>query len=201
VDRPADAPTRVTLLERLCRSGAADQGAWSEFVEHYGPQIYQWCLRWRLQEADAEDVTQKVLLNLARHMHNFTYDPGRSFRAWLKTVTHHAWQDFIANRERSDRGSGDSAVMAWLANVECREDLTQRLEESYDRELLDKAALRVRLRVRPHIWEAFRLTALENVAPAEVGRRLSMKVAAVYVARSRVQKMLKDELQQLEQGE
>src|SRR5262245_30445388 len=72
--------TSTTLLRRL-QHEPADQEAWAEFVRRYGPQVYRWCRRWRLQEADAEDVTQAVLVRLSARMRTFSYDPVRSFRA------------------------------------------------------------------------------------------------------------------------
>jgi len=35
---------------------AVDPEAWAEFVRRYGPMVYRWCLRWGLQEADAQDM-------------------------------------------------------------------------------------------------------------------------------------------------
>ena len=57
---------------------------------------------------------------------------------------------------------------------------------------------RVRLRVQPHTWEAFRMVALDGMSGAAVGERLGMKVATVYVARSKVQKMLQEEVRRLQ---
>ena len=141
---PHESQTRMTLLSRLARSGQADQAAWAEFVDHYGRKVYQWCARWGLQEADAEDVTQTVLLKLAARMKDFAYDPSKSFRAWLKTVAHHAWRDFVDARRR---------------------------------------------------------TAVEGVPAAEVARRLDMKVARVYAARSHIQQRLQEECRRLEEGQ
>jgi RNA polymerase sigma-70 factor (ECF subfamily) len=81
--------TRATLLARL-RRDPTDQAAWGEFVEHYGRHIYRWCRQWQLQDADAEDVTQDILLKLAQKLRDFEYDASRRFRGWLKTVAHHA---------------------------------------------------------------------------------------------------------------
>jgi RNA polymerase sigma-70 factor (ECF subfamily) len=192
-----DSGTRVTLLGRL-RRDPADQAVWEEFVEHYGPRIYGWCRRWNLQEADAQDVTQNVLLRLAEKLRDFSYDPSRSFRAWLKTLTHHAWSDFVESRRRPGLGSGDSGVEKLLHSVEAREDLVKQLEAEFDREILAEAMLRVRLRVAPQTWEAFRLTALEGLSGAEAGQRIPMQVAQVFVAKRRVQKMLQEEVARLE---
>ena len=77
-------PTSTTLLRRL--RDPADKDAWGAFAENYGRHIYAWCRRWHLQEADAEDVTQGLLVKIPTKMRSFHYDPKvGSFRAWLKT--------------------------------------------------------------------------------------------------------------------
>lgn len=197
MEQAYDSGTRVSLLGRL-RRDPHDAKAWGEFVDQYGGRIYGWCRKWGLQEADAQDVTQNVLLRLAEKMKTFSYDPARSFRAWLRTLTHHAWSDFLESRGKSAQGSGDSNVRRLLDTVEARDDLVKHLEEEFDRELLEEAMGRVRLRVAPQTWEAFRLTALEGLSGAEAAERIPMQVAQVFVARRRVQKMLREEVARLE---
>ena len=160
----------------------------------YGRKVYAWCLAWGLQDADARDVTQNVFVNLAVRMRDFRYDPNRSFRGWLKTLTRHAWHDFRRFRGRHCRGTGDSGVMDRLANVAARDDFARRLEEAFDHELLRDAIARVRLRIEPHTWEAFRLLAQENWSGADAARHLRMKVSTVFSARSKVTRMLREEI-------
>jgi RNA polymerase sigma-70 factor (ECF subfamily) len=83
--------------------------------------------------------------------------------------------------------------------MDAREDLAGRLEQEYDRELLDLAMVRVSQRVADHTWEAFRLLAVECLSGAEVAQRLGIKVATAYVARSKVQRMIQDELLALDE--
>jgi RNA polymerase sigma-70 factor (ECF subfamily) len=196
-DDSSSPSTSPTLLERI-RSAPTNQAAWSEFVDRYGRKIYGWCRQWGLQESDAEDVTQDVLLRLASKMRGFAYDPSGSFRGWLRTLTHHAWSDFLSNRERPGRGGDDRHVTQALEQIEARDDLTRRLDEEFTRALFEEASARVRLRVQQHTWEAFRLTAVEGKSGAEVAALLGMQVATVFVARSKVQKMLQDEVRKLE---
>src|SRR5262249_35484265 len=118
--------TSETLLGRL-RESPGDQAAWDRFVERYGPKIYGWCRQWRLQEADAEDVTQNVLLCLTRKLRSFAYDPSRSFRGWLRTLTEHACSDFFAERGRRDRGSGDTAAVGGRKSAPGRAGLMAQL--------------------------------------------------------------------------
>jgi RNA polymerase sigma-70 factor (ECF subfamily) len=184
------------LLSRL-RDEPSSEAAWDEFIEHYGRHIYRWCRQWRLQDADAEDVTQEILLKLARKLRDFNYNPRRSFRGWLKTVAHHAWRDFVDGRDLA-RPAADESVWDRLLSAEAREDLIHNLEEAFDYELLEAAKVQVRLRVAPHTWEAFRLVAIDGLPVADVAARVRMQVAMVYVAKSKVQKMLQEEITKLE---
>jgi RNA polymerase sigma-70 factor (ECF subfamily) len=52
--------------------------------------------------------------------------------------------------------------------------------------------------VAPQTWEAFRLTALEGLSGADAAEKIPMQVAQVFVARRRVQKMLREEVARLE---
>jgi DNA-directed RNA polymerase specialized sigma24 family protein len=105
----------------------------------------------------------------------------------------------VSRRDPGAGGSGDSGVLELLDTVEAREDLESMLAEAFDRELLDEAMARVRLRVEPRTWEAFRLTTLEGLSGAQAAGRAGMEIAAVYKAKSKVQKMLKDETLKIQQ--
>jgi RNA polymerase sigma factor (sigma-70 family) len=197
--------TRVTLLGRLSQD-PSDHAGWDEFVDRYGRHIYRWCRQWKLQDADAEDVTQNILVKLTEKLRAFAYDPSRSFRGWLKTVAHHTWRDFEDGRRRAHRAhrahraGSDRQVQELMLTLEARDDLLQKLDEAFDLELLEAAKVRVRLRVALHTWEAFQLMALEGLPVAEVAARVHLQVAMVYVAKSKVQKMLQEEIGKLELG-
>jgi RNA polymerase sigma-70 factor (ECF subfamily) len=143
-------------------------------------------------------VTQEVFLKLSVRLRDFHYDPSRSFRAWLKTLTHHAWQDYVARERRPGRGTSSDSAFDQLELVPAQDDLARRIEEAADEELFNEAAARVRLRVEPRTWNAFELLAREGQSGAEVATLLGMKVATVFVARSKVQRMLREEVKRLE---
>jgi RNA polymerase sigma factor (sigma-70 family) len=191
------ARTSPSLLGRLQRENT-DELAWSEFVRRYSAQILKWCRKWKLQEADAQDVTQTVLVKLAKQMRTFSYDPSRSFRAYLKTLTNYALCDFLKTCKRPGVACGGSVALDVLQTVEARDDLVQQLNSSFDQELLGEALERVRSRVEPHTWEAFYLTAFAGMSGAAVAEKLALKVATVFKARSKVQQMLQAEIRKLE---
>jgi RNA polymerase sigma-70 factor (ECF subfamily) len=190
--------TSPTLLARL-RQVPGDPVAWTAFVDRYGGKIYSWCRRWGLQEADARDVTQNVMLELTRQMRKFEYDARGSFRGWLKTVAYRAWWDYLSSRRRLP-SDGQDSVLKELVDTAASNDLIRRLEEESEREILELAMGQVQLRVQPHIWKAFVLTAIEGLSGAEVALQLGMQVGSVWVARSKVQKFLREEVRRLDPG-
>lgn len=189
--------TSPTLLGRL-RDPAVNKEAWAEFVGRYGPLVYRWCMFQRLQEADAQDVTQTVLTKLVVRLREFEYDPSRSFRAYLKTVARRTWQDLIDDRYKPGAGAGGSSVLEQINGIAAEDCLAQQLEEEYDRELFDRASEHVRERVEPHTWEAFRLTAIGGLSGADTAKQLGLAVYVVFKARSKVQEMLRLEVAKLD---
>jgi RNA polymerase sigma-70 factor (ECF subfamily) len=192
----ANSRTSPTLLGKL-RQSPTDQAAWEQFVQVYGPKITDWCRRWGLQDADTQDVTQMVFLRLAARMREFQYDAARSFRAWLMTISRHAWNDLVTSRTHRV-GSSNREAIAQLESIPARDDLAQRIEAAYDLELLQNAFARIRLRVQPQTWEAYRLTTLDGCSGAEAAARLNMNLTSVFKAKSNVQKLIQDELRYLE---
>lgn len=191
--------TSSTLLLRL--RDLNDEEAWEEFLTRYTPRIFAWCRRYNLQESDASDVTQEVLRKLLRAMRSFQYDSSRgSFRGWLKTVTNNAIRDFVSTLKNPARGSGDTLVHSNLAAIQDPDALAalaKTIEAESEQELLCEAESRVRLRVQPHTWQAYELTARQQVKAADAANQIGMPVSEVYVARSRVIKMLRQEVEKL----
>jgi len=196
----SDSATSNTLLLRLQQT-PSDQAAWAEFVARYGARIERWCREWGLQTADCQDVAQTVLIKLVKAMQTFRYDPSQRFRGWLKTIAHHAWQDLERSRRRlisAGNGQSDDDPLQSLA---ARDDLERQLQEAYEQELVQCALARVRPRVQPVTWEAFRLTALDGLSGVAASAQLRIAVTSVYKAKSNVLRLLETEVRHLELGE
>jgi RNA polymerase sigma-70 factor (ECF subfamily) len=109
-----------------------------------------------------------------------------------------ALRDYLKDQARPDPGSGDPEVGRLLGRLEAHEDLGQRLREQFDLDLLEQATCRVRRRVEGHVWRAWHGAAVEGLPGAEVARRTGLPVEQVYVAKLRVQRMLREEIRRLE---
>lgn len=189
--------TGSTLLDLL--RDPTDKSAWTTFVVRYGPKIAGWCRQRRLQEADAQDVTQNVLTILVRRLPTFAYDARKgSFRCWLKKVTEHAVLHYVESERRNGRGTGDSAVLDILQSWKAREDLQKILEDVYDLELLELAKKRVQLHVSPRDWKIYDDLASDSRPVAAVAEEHHLTVPAVLMAKCRVKKKLREEIHNLE---
>jgi RNA polymerase sigma-70 factor (ECF subfamily) len=193
----SDAPSTCESLILALGHASRPEEAWIRFVEVYGPPILEWCRNWRLQDADARDVSQEALLRLAQYLPGFQYDSSRRFRGWLRTVVHHCVCDWIEDQRRVASGTGDTTVLNLLQSLPAREALVERLEQQFDRELLERAMVLVRERVEPLTWRVFELLAVEQVSGEEVARRTGMKVASAFASRSKVQRLLRIEIDHL----
>jgi RNA polymerase sigma factor (sigma-70 family) len=183
--------TSLTLMMRV-QEDPADPRAWDEFVKRYQPMIRSWCLKWGSQPADADDVAQQVLIKLLTAMKQYRRQAGSGFRGWLKTVTHNAWLDFVTSRRIS--APYPDSINSISDSSDAFVDLENQMERAFEHELLELAMRRVERRVKPATWDAFRLTAIDNLPGVDVARRLKMDVANVFVHKHRVLKLLEEEV-------
>jgi RNA polymerase sigma-70 factor (ECF subfamily) len=79
----------------------SNQHAWDQCVQVYLPLIIGFCRQQGLQEADAKDVAQEVLLTLFSRMQNFDYSRAKGrFRSWILAVTRNKLADYFRRLSR-----------------------------------------------------------------------------------------------------
>lgn len=190
--KPYFPETSMTLLSAL-RTHPFDAGAWGRFVSTYAPRILKWCRRWGLQEADAEDVTQAVLMDFLRRSRGFQYDDSRRFRGWLRSVVHTSWCELMRSRARVGWVNLGGSMIE-IGSIEARDDLAEFLDREEACERLEEAMQRVRDRVEPRTWEAFWLLNMEGLPGVEAASRVGMRLGSTYAASSKVRRMIGEEM-------
>lgn len=187
--------TRPSLLLRM--RNAADAAAWSQFVDVYAPLIYGFARKQGLQDADAADLLQDVLRSVAGAISRLDYDPRRgSFRGWLFTIARNHLRDFIARRTSGAQGSGDTGVRKLLEQQPESDEAEWNIE--YERRVFAWAAEETQKEVEASTWQAFWQTAVEGKSGRDVAAELKLSVAAVYLAKGRVMKRLKERIASLQ---
>ena len=190
------ATTKASLLLRV--RDHRDRSAWSEFVSLYAPLIYAYGRKQGLQDADAADLAQDVLTQVAKLMPEWSYDASKgSFRGWLFTLARNRLRNWATSHARKFDGSGDSGLQRVLLDVASDRDAEAEWDAEYARQVFHWAAEQVRAVVSKATWLAFEKTAVGGQSGADVARELGMTVAAVYLARGRVMSRLKELVQSL----
>lgn len=181
--------TSPTLLESLKQGG--DDEAWSRFVDLYAPLVFHWVRRMGLQEADAADLVQEIFAVLVRTMPDFTYDANRSFRAWLRTVVLNQWRD----RRRRSAARPVESTGATLPEPIDADAIEAFSDAEYRAELVARAMELMQASFQPTTWKACWELVVNNRPAAEVAAELGITENAVYLAKGRVLRVLRKELQ------
>jgi RNA polymerase sigma-70 factor (ECF subfamily) len=190
--------TSETLIARV--KDPADAAAWTDFVAIYRPVIYRLARRRAMQDADAHDIAQKVLLAVSQAIQN--WEPGQDrppFRAWLTTLSRNAIINALSRR-RPDVGSGSTQNLEIL-NAQAADDpqTTAELALESRRETLRWAAEQIRGEFSEAIWRMFWETAVLGRPTADVAADVGRTAGAVYMARFRVMQRLKEKVQEQDQ--
>jgi RNA polymerase sigma-70 factor (ECF subfamily) len=139
---------------------------------------------------DAADLVQDVFVTLVQKLPHFEYDPGKSFRAWLRTVTENRWRDLRRRRAAVPRNAGEAA----LADAAVPDGAAALWEGEYRQFLLARVAQVMQSEFQPATWKACWALVVEGKSGAEVAAELGLSLDAVYAAKSRVLRRLRREL-------
>jgi RNA polymerase sigma-70 factor, ECF subfamily len=188
-----------TLLERV---RARRPEAWQRLVDLYGPVVYGWCRQLGVSQADAADVVQDVFAAVTADIGRFRRDrPGDSFGAWLRTITRHRVCDHFRRRQGQPAADGGTSAYERLLNLaeaQGESSLAPAVENKawFSRRMLEL----VRAEFENRTWEAFWRIVVDGQSPAEVAAAMGLSLPAVYKAKSRVLRRLRQELGGLEPG-
>ncbi|MEM8947321.1 MAG: sigma-70 family RNA polymerase sigma factor [Planctomycetota bacterium] len=186
--------TRLSLITRI--SDSEDSASWSEFVNLYGPFVYAIGRGRGLQDADACDLVQDVMREVAKSVDRFDTNPELGkFRSWLSVITRRALMRLLEKRQKQAIGTGDTANVVALSNTPTPED-EEFWEREHQRHLFHWAAERVKGDFTETTWRAFWLTAVDGLPATEAANQCGVTVGAVYIAKSRVASRLREKISQ-----
>lgn len=185
--------TSLSLLNRLRRSPEPE--SWERLVELYTPLIRAWLRRYDVQDNDADDLVQEVLLAVSKDLSKFEHagQPG-AFRGWLKAILVNRLRKFWRSRDRRPQARGDSDIDARLAQLD---DPSSEMSLIWNREH-DQYVLRQLLALaEPHFakttWTAFCRVTLDGAKPDVVAQEMGISRNAVVIAKCRVLNRLRQE--------
>ena len=192
--------TRESLLVQV--QSPANREAWDQFESIYRPVIYRLARRRGLQDADAQDLAQQVLIAVSTAIGRWEKtDESVRFHHWLRRVARNAIVNALSRKPHDRAVGGSSAQELLTEQPEIDPDSEEQIELEYRRELYLRAAQIVSRDVEPETWRAFELTVIGNASIESAAHTLNKSVGTVYAARSRVMRRLREAVQDLEESE
>lgn len=184
--------TSLTLLE-AARCGLAD--GWERLDSLYRPFIYSWLRGNDVVHHDANDLAQSTMTVIAGKLAEFEHNGQQgAFRTWVRRIMafeiKRHWRD-ESTRNRHVGTHGDT-----IHRLEGVADEGSELVAAWDRQHDEFILNQLLQQITPEFQRAtilaFRKSAIDEQPVAEVARELNLSEGAVYIARSRVLKRLRE---------
>ncbi len=198
---PSDPLTIATtsfLLERL--KDPADQEIWRMFTERYRPMIVRTARRLGLGQDDAQDAAQMALMAFFTAYREGKYDPAKGrLRHWLFGIARH-WilNTFDKRKHRQVDVAGPADQTDFFARQPADDHMEQIWEQEWRESTLRTCMLQVRTEFDPKTLRAFELFAQEGLSAQQVADQLGMTSNAVFIAKHRVLKRIRELLPEME---
>ncbi|MCL4785560.1 MAG: sigma-70 family RNA polymerase sigma factor [Verrucomicrobia bacterium] len=181
-----------------------DADSWRDFFDTYWKLIFNAAVKSGLSPTEAEDVVQETVINVARKMPEFRYDPKKgSFKGWLLRMTKWRILDHVRKRKRHAACEPMAVVSEDFGPIENIADPISELldtlwEAEWQQNLMDAATQRIKRKVRPKHYQIFELHVLKQWPVQKVTKTLNIGPAEVHLVKHRVGNLLKTEVERLE---
>lgn len=189
--------TRPSLLLRL--QGERDERAWSEFLAIYEPLILRLMRRKGLQDSDARDTTQQVLLRISNAIDGYQPDGAdASFRRWLFRVARNVVVTFLMRQSKLPQLLEQQNLVQIFDVSVVKSAEADLFDQEYQQQVLAWALRQVRGEFRESTWLAFVETSVNGRPILQVADELNLSPGSVYVARSRLIARLRAKVEEFE---
>ena len=147
----------------------------------YTPLIRAWLRKYDVQDSDADDLVQEVLLAVSKDLGKFEHggQPG-AFRGWLKAILVNRLRKFWRARDRRPQARGDSDIDARLAQLDDpASEMSQIWNRQHDQYVLRQLLALAEPHFAPNTWKAFCRVALDGAKPDVVAEEMGISLNAV----------------------
>jgi RNA polymerase sigma factor (sigma-70 family) len=191
--------TSTALLEAL--KNTQDEQAWQPFVNRYRPVIVRYSRRMGLSDSEAEDAAQQTLLHFHEAYVQGKYDRAKGhLRKWLFGIAHNQIVDVLRERRRREvQVANRTDQTDMFAQVPAEDAAEQAWEQEWRLTLLRQCLDQVRQECEPKTLRAFEMLTWEGWPAQKIAERLGMTVNAVFLAKFRILKRVRELLPQMEE--
>lgn len=187
--------TSISLIQRLGQQPAETD--WERFHALYKPLLMYWGQqRLGLSQHEAEDLVQEVLVHLMEKLQEFEYQPDKTFRGWLRVICLNRGRDYLRKKGRQPEAleSGE------MRRLHVDDDVEFVTEQEYCQAISKQALNLMKEEFQETTWKACWLHTVDGLSANEIAQQLDISGNAVYLAKARVLKRLREELDGLWEG-
>lgn len=188
--------TSLSLIHRLLDH---DRESWQLLFRVYGPLIRAWLRQNHINPRDIEDLSQDILAVVVQKLPEFEH-AGRvgSFRNWLRNITVLRSLEYFRNGRLRVEPVGGSTFLQLIHELEDpNSGLTKNWNRLHDDHILAQLLASLDGEFLPQTVQAFRWMTFEKRSVESIPGELGMTVVAVYGARARVLRRLREEAAKL----
>jgi len=183
--------TTSTILERLRHS--ENGPTWDDLFRRFRPSVLRFARRMGLPRQEAEDVAQETLMAFSLAYRNGRYVPAKGrLSRWLfgfawKQIQHARWHRMAARRRFVHVDS-----TGFWRELPSRQSAGESWDDEWELTLLRSCQDRVLQEVSAETYRAFELVVYGGQSPSEAATELGTSVKAVYNAKHRVLKRIRE---------
>ena len=197
----ADAPlleTRSSLINRL--KATINGESWEDFFYPYWELIFNVARRAGLSHADAQDVVQETIVKVHKSFDRFQYDRKRgSFKGWLRSVTRSRLAEHFKKQQKRlplNQPFENSTRNPTTEIIDPNGlELKKIWKEEWHKHIIHSALTRLKRIVSPKQFQIFKCYCIDEWTVGEISKALNVNAAQVYMAKQRVGKLFKLELE------
>lgn len=187
--------TSESLIHRLKDPESTE--AWNEFFTLYQPLLVNYFVKCGIERGDSEDLSQDVLLRIAKSAGGFTFDPEKGkFRSWLFTIARNIKNTYFSRQYRDPKLTSESVVLNNIPGPE-KDTHEEYWNTEYRRHIFRWACQQIRKEASPKAWDIFWGSTVDEESVISLAEKHDISVGAAYAAKSRVAALVRAEIQRI----
>ncbi len=189
--------TNTYLLEGLKHPD--NRTVWHQYVDRYRPMLVGYARRLGLGD-DAEDIAQQTLVRFSSAYRGGKYDRDRGrLRDWLFGIARNELRNWCRRYGRREvQVVGDADQTDFFAQLADEDHLERTWEREWREAVLRQCLSEVKQEVDAKTFQAFELFASQGLPARSVAERLEITSNAVYIAKHRILKRIRELLPEME---
>ena len=184
--------TNTELLDGL--RSAENRIVWQQFVDRYRPMVERYAMRMGLSAADAQDAAQQSLIEFCTAYQNNKYDRAQGrLRGWLFGIARNQIRNLGRKNIRKGRQVVDETnATGFFDRVPDEADQEKTWNKEWRRGVLRECLQEIRRSVDEKTVTAFELFAWQGWSASAVAEHLDMSPNAVFIAKHRILRRIRE---------